>query len=78
MATQSEQIAISQQRQNIPAEMLLFFDDWTNEALDSLTKDAKCAPKRRAYAGWELEYREAFGIELFYDKAGELHRGRRQ
>lgn len=77
MASPVEQVAAEHQRQLIPAHLLFIFEDTTNEGLLSMTKDAMIGIKTRTFAGWELEYREAFGIEVFYDKAGELHRGKR-
>ena len=65
MATQNlsaRMIAADHQRQRIPTEWLLVFDDMTNEALDSLSLDPAVGTNARTYAGWELEYRTAFGL----------------
>lgn len=64
MATQTEQIAASQQRHMIPKEWLTEFNDWTNTSLSSLAGDEQASRDIRAWAGWELDYRMAFGIEV--------------
>lgn len=65
MATQAEQIAAEQQRRHIPAKTLINFDALTNDELDWLSKDNASSTETRTFAGWELEYREAFGIVCF-------------
>ena len=61
MATQTEQIAASQQRQLVPPAWQLEFQTWSDAALLSLNEDGRADPEIRAYAGWELDYRIAFG-----------------
>ena len=58
----TNQISASQQRQRIPTEWQIVFQEWTNDSLLSLSKDGIAPPSIRAYAGWELDYRVAFGI----------------
>ena len=72
--TPMEQMAKNQQRNLIPREWLIEFDTWTNDALDSLANDSLVTGKAKTYAGWELEYREAFSMFVDYDKKGELRR----
>lgn len=64
MATQAEQIAASQMRQKIPTHWLIEFNDWTDDSLLSLSRDVAVLPEIRAFAGWELDYRLAFGVEV--------------
>ena len=59
----SDQITASQMRQRIPTEWLLIFEEWSNESLLSWSEDAS-ASASKAYAGWELDYRLAFGIDV--------------
>lgn len=40
-------------------------------------KQPTSSSQLRAFAGWELEYREAFGISVGIDKAGKLTRSKR-
>lgn len=61
MATQTEQIAASQQRQLIPAAWQLEFQTWSDSALLSLLEDNRADAMVRAYSRWELDYRLAFG-----------------
>jgi hypothetical protein len=58
------QVAMSQQRVKVPEDYQLVFADWSNDALLSLTTDMRMPLKVRAYAGWELDFRNAFGIEI--------------
>ncbi len=64
MPNQTEQIAASQQRQQVPADWQLVWAEWTNDSLDSLSHDDTAPPKVRIWAGWELDYRIAFGIDI--------------
>ena len=64
MATAAEQVAASQQRNKVPTEWQIVFQDWTNGSLLSLSNDADVSPSLRAYAGWELDYRIAFDISV--------------
>lgn len=61
MATQTEQIAASQQRQQVPQVWQLEFQTWSDAALLSLNEDDRASPDARSFAGWELDYRAAFG-----------------
>lgn len=60
MATQTEQIAASKQREQVPAVWQLEFQTWTDSALLSLHEEEKAEAAIRSYALWELEYRLAF------------------
>ena len=64
MATQVEQVAATQQRQQIPPNFRLEFDDWADKTLRSLSEDFVIDPAIRAYARWELAYRKAFGLQV--------------
>ncbi len=70
MTTPTKQIAAEKQRDRIPTEWLIEFDSWTNDALATLSADPKVTGRIKVYAGWELEYREAYGIELYYENEG--------
>ncbi len=77
MTESIRQVAANQQREHIPAEFLVNFDNLTNEELAWLSKDEFTAASVRTYAGWELEYREAFRIECYLRKEdGEFVRGK--
>ena len=67
MPSQTEQIAASQQRQQIPRSWVLEFDGWSDEALDSLGQDSGVHAHVRAYAHWELDYRRAFGLQMVFE-----------
>lgn len=58
------QVAMSQQRGKVPDKWQLVFADWANEALLSLATDIRRPLEVRAFAGWELDFRNAFGIEI--------------
>lgn len=58
------QVMASQQRRMIPDDWQLLFADWSNDALLSLNRDEKAHLKVRAWAGWELDFRDAFGIDV--------------
>lgn len=60
----TDKIAADNQRKLIPREWLIVFNEWTNESLKSLAADVTAQSDQRAYAGWELDYREAFGIHV--------------
>lgn len=62
VTTTALQVAASQGRQRLPTEWLLVFEEWSNTSLISWSKDA--TGPSRAYAGWELDYRLAFGIDV--------------
>lgn len=76
MTTVADRVSASQQRQRIPTEWLIIFNDWTNESVSSLAGDMKIHPNVRAYAQWESEYREAFEV-MVVDSGPELvpHQG---
>lgn len=80
MASQVEQIAANQQRQHIPESLMLLFEDTTNDGLLSMATDEDLGPKVKAFAAWELEYRQAFGVDVFWHEEtlgpkGEQRRG---
>jgi hypothetical protein len=70
-------IAAENQRRKIPDRWALTFTEITNVELASITTDEKLRPEVRAYALWELEYREAFGIEVVYDAESDQIKRRR-
>ena len=75
MASQVEQVAATQQRQNLPKEWLMEFDDWANSTLQGFADDERVNKDWRAYARWELEYRRAFGhVALLHPETGALLR----
>jgi hypothetical protein len=61
VATRQEQIAAERQRQLVPAIWQVEFQTWSDDALLSLNEDERVSPEIRSYAGWELDYRMAFG-----------------
>ena len=68
-------IATDRQRSHIPLRYQVTFEEVTNAELRSMNEDQKLRAETRAYAGWELDYREASGIEVYYDdKADEIKR----
>jgi hypothetical protein len=60
MASQTEQIAASKQRELVPAVWQMEFQTWNDSALLSLHESEGADPAVRSYALWELEYRLAF------------------
>ena len=68
MATQTEQIAASQAYQLVPTDWKVDFQTWSDAALLSLVEDNRADPKVRACAGWELDYRMAFGKKVLPEK----------
>lgn len=60
-------IAAESQRRRIPERWMVAFTEVTNGELAGMTRDEKLRPEVKAYAIWELEYREAAGIALEYD-----------
>lgn len=60
----SLQVMASKQRDMVPADWQMIFADWSNDALLSLNQDTLRPLKVRAWAGWELDFRDAFGIEV--------------
>lgn len=77
MTTGMAQVAAENQRRRIPERWVITFTEVTNSELASMTRDDKLRPEVRAYALWEIEYREAFGIEVFYDEKQDGIRRRR-
>lgn len=77
MTTGMAQVAAENQRRKIPERWSITFTEVTNDELASMTRDDKLRPEVKAYALWEIEYREAFGIEVFYDEKQEGIRRRR-
>lgn len=68
MATETEKVAANQQRTQIPAVWQMEFQTWSDAALLSLNEDGRADPEIRAYAGWELDYRIAFGKTALPEK----------
>ena len=76
MTQGTNQVAASQQRARIPTEWLVELQTWSDDALLSLSRDVVVAPSIRAYAGWELDYRIAFAVEVHDpDPPTHGHRG---
>lgn len=69
----TQAIAAESQRRRIPSEWLIEFESMTNEELAWFASTA-LKDVTRAYCGWELEYREAFGIDVTMGDNGELKR----
>lgn len=59
-------IAAERQRERIPTAYLLSFEDLTSDELAFMAQNHDDG-STRAYAGWELEYREAFSIEVEWE-----------
>ena len=77
MTSNVQMIAAEHQRQRIPAQWLIEFEDWTDDSLASLASDPKVSNREvKAWAGWELEYREAFGIVVDYGPDWNVRRRR--
>lgn len=68
-----QQIAIDQ-RKRIPDNWLKEMNDWPNDSLNSAASDDQVDPQLRIYAQWEGDYRDAFGIFVDRDPAGDLRR----
>jgi len=77
MTTNMQSVSAESQRRRIPTEMLMTFDEITNVELASMATDDKLKAETRAFTGWELEYREAFGIEVYYDIEADMIKRRR-
>ena len=77
MTTNMQSVSAESQRRRIPTEMLMTFEEITNAELASIAIDDKLKAETRAFAGWELEYRETFGIEVYYDAEADLIKRRR-
>lgn len=69
-----DKVSTQQQRERIPTFWLVDFNAQSNAALASLAADDQVREEVRAYAQWELGYREAWGILQVYDPTGRLHR----
>ena len=76
MTTNMQSVSAESQRRRIPTETLMTFEEITNAELASIAIDDKLKAETRAFAGWELEYREAFSIEVYYDEADLIKRRR--
>lgn len=78
MTTGTRQIAAENQRRRIPDRWLIEFDGMTNAELAWFAEDQQIKAEVRSYCGWELEYREEFGISVYIDpNTAELVRSRR-
>lgn len=53
---------------------MLLFESTTNDGLQSMSIDDRLSDELRAFAGWELEYREAMGVFVDFDPAGHIRR----
>lgn len=70
-------IAAENQRRRIPDKWAIQFTEFTNEEIKWLASEA-VSLEVRAYAAWEAEYREAYGIEMYLDyETAQLKRRRR-
>lgn len=80
MVTTPNLIAAESQRRRIPEYWQVIFTEMTNAELASMANDPKLEPvsvkdrngnpvmrSAKAYALWELEYREAANIDVYYD-----------
>jgi hypothetical protein len=70
-------IAAEKQRDRIPSGYLIQFEGITNAELGSMARDDKIPQQWRVYCGWELDYREAAGIEIVYDAEADSMKRRR-
>lgn len=77
MTSGTLQIAAERQRERIPTRYLVDFDGITNEELASMADHDVLPTDWRVFAGWELEYREAFNIEVYYDAETDTMKRRR-
>ena len=77
MTSNVAMVAAEHQRQRIPALWLMEFEDWTNASLAGLSADPVVGREIKAWAGWELEYREAFNVVVDYDPSTWQLRRRR-
>lgn len=75
--TQSLLIAAERQRARIPAKTALQFEEITNQELSWMARDQEISSNLRIYAGWELDFREAAGIEVYYDAETDSIRRRK-
>ena len=67
MTNAQASIAAEKQRERVPTVYLVQFEEITNVELASMCTGDSCPTQWKAYAGWELEYREAFRIDVYYD-----------
>jgi len=77
MTSGAAQVSAESQRRRIPERWQLTFVQVTDDELAGMASDDKLRPEVRAYALWELEYREAFGVEVYYDDKGDAIKRRR-
>lgn len=77
MTSNVEAVAVANLRAKIPTAYAVTFEQMTNNELASMASDDKLKTEIRAYAGWELDYREAMGIEVFYDADADQIKRRR-
>lgn len=70
-------IAAEKRLDRVPTRYLVEFAGITNGELGSMARDELCPQEWRTYAMWELEYREAAGIEVYYDAEADLMKRRR-
>lgn len=70
-------IASEKQRDRIPTPYQIQFFDITNAELGSMSRDDRCPQEWRTFAAWELEYREAAGIEVVYDAEADMLKRKR-
>lgn len=71
-------VAAENQRRRIPDKVLIRLEEVTNDELAWLATNGKTT-ELRSYAGWELEYREAFDIEAYIDfETNEIKRRRQR
>ena len=72
----TNQVAATDNRRRIPDRWLMEFDGMTNAEMAWFSDNADDT-EVRAWCGWELEYREAFRVEVYIDaKTGDLKRKR--
>lgn len=69
------QQAAREQRTHIPTQWQIEFNDWSSLALASFANDASVNnPEVKAFAQWELNFRNAFGIEVDFGPDGYIRR----
>lgn len=71
------QVSAETNRRRIPDRYAVTFVEMTNDELASMATDSKLRSEVRAFALWEMEFREAAGIEVYYDADTDSIRRRR-
>lgn len=69
-----KQVAAREMHDRISSGALLLFESTTNDGLLSMSQDERLPDELRAFAGWELEYREAMGVYIDLNPSGQIRR----